>query len=909
MTAERPVTLRVRGEGGLCALHPSDLNGGFSERREATFIGPADGDYRLLVDDEPLHPADGAANRWTWTPGFYAGEVRAELLDPAGRSLGVFRLDVSPDPNKAGREQFARMVEEIIDFDAHLIVGEEPARRRLGALGETDDPLVLFERLRKRRRDLERALAAIRREPVSVLKARRRFVPLREARRADLRTLRAAARQPPTLAAIRRTGSSAAASPGGEPILDVPAVERTLDAPANRCILHVVRALRLRCRALAAALEKLAKQPASETRTGMSGRVDRWREILGAMERAFAAAERRRPFSEVHRPEVTAAGLNAVAAHPLYARFWRLGWEALRRGVYRLDPQDLLPLSPTWEIYERWCFVALAKKLREWLPGFAWTNAGAADRRSATGRRRDGRRVTLRLQPAFANTNGRARDESWSVSGARRPDLAVTVESAGQVTRFVVLDAKYRAGKDAILSGMMESVHPYADALRWGSRRPDRTLLLVPDAGETEWLTGADYIDAHHAGVVPLRPDLELPGWFRALFTGDRRSQHRVIHARAVARIRLDRLRDNLAAVRAHLRPGTRVCFVVKADAYGHGAVRAAHAAAGAADLLAVSSTGEGRELREAGIRRPVLLLGPTVPEQAPEVVRWRLTAVCADAATARAIGGANRGGAPLPVHLELDTGMHRSGCPPAGADAVARAIAEVDGVRLAGLCTHFYAADAADPEPTRRQLAALLQAAEAARARHPRLLAHAANSAAVAALPASHLDLVRVGLAAYGYDPSCAAPLRGRLKPVMELTAPVTAMRRVRAGDHVSYGLRYRAARDTVVATIAAGYGDGYPWPGGCGGAAAEVRIGGRRYRLAGRVCMDHCMVDAGARPQVRIGDQATLFGAVGPTADEVAGWADTIPYEVLTRVAARAPRRYAWGPEPGPAEAGPPA
>lgn len=364
----------------------------------------------------------------------------------------------------------------------------------------------------------------------------------------------------------------------------------------------------------------------------------------------------------------------------------------------------------------------------------------------------------------------------------------------------------------------------------------------------------------------------------------------------AVARIRLDHLRHNLAEIRAHLPPGTRVCFVVKAGAYGHGAVHAARAADGAADLLAVSSVDEGRELREAGIRRPVLLLGPTVPEQAPDVVRWRLTAVCADAATARAIGCANRGGAPLAVHLELDTGMHRSGCRPADADAVARAVAEVDGVRLAGLCTHFSAADAADLEPTRRQLAALLAAARGVRERHPGLLAHAANSAAIAALPAAHLDLVRAGLAAYGYDPSFAGPLRGRLKPVMELAARVTALRRVRAGDHVSYGLRYRAARDTVIATIAAGYGDGYPWPGGRGGAAAEVRIGGRRYRLAGRVCMDHCMVDVGAQPAVRAGDRAVLFGADGPTAGEVADWSDTIPYEVLTRVAARVTRRYGW-------------
>ena len=512
------ITLRARGEDGLRELDPCDLNHGFSERRETTFVGPPDGECRLLVDDEPLARAEAAAgNEWTWQPGFYAGEVRAELLAADDRSLGVWRLDVSPDPGKAGRELFARMINEIVDFDAHLVVGEEPGRRRLGALGETDDPLVLFERLRRRRRDLETALAAIRREPVSVLRSRRRFVPLRDMRQADVRTIRSALRQPGALAAIRPVAGSM--PPAVEPVLDVPAVERTLDAPANRCILHMLRALLLRCRKLAERLEARAKKPDEDTRTGIANRVDRWRRILGDMERGFTAAERRWPFSEVRRPEVTAAGLNAVAAHPLYARFWRVGWEALRRGVYRLDPQDLLPLSPTWEIYERWCFVALAKKLREWFPGFAWATAGAIDRRRLTGSRGDGRRVTLHLQRTFGNTKGCERDEGWSVSRECRPDLVVTLQSAGEMTRFVVLDAKYRARANTILSGMMESVHPYADALRWGSRRPDRTLLLVPNAEEAAWLTRAAYVEQHRTGIVALRPDIELPDWFRALFT------------------------------------------------------------------------------------------------------------------------------------------------------------------------------------------------------------------------------------------------------------------------------------------------------------------------------------------------------------------------------------------------------
>ncbi len=522
MSAQLGIALRARRDSGLHDLDASRSNGGFAEQQEATFIGPADRECRLFVDDEPLGRVEGSANEWTWTPGFYAGEVRAELLDADDRSLGIWLLDVSPDHNKAGREVFALMVDEILDFDAHLVIGEEPARRRLGALGDTDDPLVLFERLRRRQRDLARALAAIRREPVSVLRARRQFVPLRDTRRADLRTLRSALRQPATLAAIRPRAASKPYAPGSEPILDVPAVERTLDSPANRCILAMLHALRLRCKELGTRLDDLAEKPPVDTKTPVANRVDRWKQILGEMGRAFATAERRRPFSEVRRPEVTAAGLNAVAAHPLYARFWRLGWEALRRGVYRSDTQDRLPLSPTWEIYERWCFVALSRKLREWLPDYEWKNAGQtdSDRRRCTGRRGDGSRITLHLQRTFRKTRGDQETEGWSISREFRPDLVLASQSADGATRFVVLDAKYRAAESGILSGMVESVHPYADALRWGPRRPEWTLLLVPNATETEWLTRTDYVDRHRVGVVALRPDLEIPDWFRGLLTG-----------------------------------------------------------------------------------------------------------------------------------------------------------------------------------------------------------------------------------------------------------------------------------------------------------------------------------------------------------------------------------------------------
>ena len=513
--------LQVRSGDRLQDLDPLLANRGFTELREVRFKGPTVPECWLLIDDEPLSRV-GHENEWVWVPGFYAGEVRAELLDHNGRTLGNWRLDVSSDPTKAGRQLFSEMINAIIAFDARLVVGEEPARRRLGALGETDDPLVWLERLRRRRSELQQALVAICREPVSILKARRRFVPLRDARRTDLRTLQSALRQPATLPAVRPgMGSVLSSGPAEGPILDVPAVERTLDAPANRCAFAMLRALLMRCRALTKLLDKLADSRAQETRTAVAGRVSRWKQIVSQMEREFATAERRPPFSEVRRAEVTAAGLNAIAAHPLYGRFWRVGWEALRRGVYRLDPNDLLPLTPTWEIYERWCFVALARKLTEWLPNYDWSNAGAtgSDRRSIIGRCGDTRRITLYLQKTFQRWNGVEQTEGWSISRQLKPDLVLISETRSRATSCIVLDAKYRSGERNILDGMAESAHLYHDALRWGSRRPDLALLLVPKADETEWLTREDYVARHRVGAVALRPDVEPPEWLCDLIT------------------------------------------------------------------------------------------------------------------------------------------------------------------------------------------------------------------------------------------------------------------------------------------------------------------------------------------------------------------------------------------------------
>jgi len=495
--------LLVRREEEWTPLTKSEPNEGFRELQEATFHAPDAPGSRLLVDDELLPPTE--SGKWSWKPGFVAGPVRAELLEPSGRKLGTWTLRVSPDPRKAPGGTFERMIEDILAQNPALLVGAESSRKKLGALHREDDPFVALERLRQREEGLLRAIAATRREPRSVLRSRREFVPLHRVRRSDPRTLAMAVREPAVIGAIRNREIN------GQPFLSVPAAERSLDSPANRAALLMVRALRRRAsETLRQLKDKVKAEDQASARTTLAGKLPRWAEILGRMERTFSRAERASPFRDAKRPEITAAGLNAVAAHPLYSQFWRLGWEALWRGVSR-DVKDELPLSPTWEIYERWCYVELSRHLAQRLSGWEKREGGKGDHRKTRFLGPDGAKVTLFLQKATGSTGLR------SVSASAKPDLVLrwkTPFGAG----FVVLDAKYRAAKSGILGGMRESSHFYQDALRWDGSRPEATLLLVPDAGEAADLADESFVSENRIGIAALRPGTDPPAWFVSLF-------------------------------------------------------------------------------------------------------------------------------------------------------------------------------------------------------------------------------------------------------------------------------------------------------------------------------------------------------------------------------------------------------
>ncbi len=368
------------------------------------------------------------------------------------------------------------------------------------------------------------------------------------------------------------------------------------------------------------------------------------------------------------------------------------------------------------------------------------------------------------------------------------------------------------------------------------------------------------------------------------------------------AEVNLDAIAHNVRAYLRHIGSQTEVMAVVKANAYGHGAVQAAHAAlAAGAARLAVHRLHEAIELRKAGLTAPILIMGYTPPEAAEEVARWRLTPSLITLDFARALSAnASTGGDPVPVHIKIDSGMSRYGLMPPDAPDFARAVRELPGLVLEGLFTHFATADALDQTYVRRQLAefnAVVAALRAAGIEIP--LAHAANSAAAMTLPEAHFNAVRIGVAMYGMAPSEEWKPVFPIRPALCLKSKVCRVFDLPAEAGISYGRTYVTDRPIKAALVPAGYGDGYHR---VLSNKAEVLIHGQRAPIRGRVCMDQFVVEVTHIPAVQMGDEVVLVGsqdgAVIP-AEEAANWARTINYEITTALLPRVPRFYFSGGE----------
>ncbi len=363
--------------------------------------------------------------------------------------------------------------------------------------------------------------------------------------------------------------------------------------------------------------------------------------------------------------------------------------------------------------------------------------------------------------------------------------------------------------------------------------------------------------------------------------------------------IDLSVLTSNVRELRRRIGPRRLLYAVVKANAYGHGAnLIAASAMQAGADRLAVAAVNEAVALRRAGLDAPILVLGYTPPELAQTLLEYALTATVYEARTALAFAeAAARQGQPLPVHLKVDTGMHRLGVDHADALELCARLNRDDHLRLEGIYTHFSTADEMDQRYSREQLrrfCLLLERLVSAGCRPP--IAHAANSAATLALPQAHLDAVRCGILLYGLSPSADLPAPPELRPVLSWKARIAQVRRLNAGEPVSYGNTWRAPDTRIVAVVPVGYADGFPrspqnWQ--------RVLIGGREASIVGRVCMDQTVVDVteivASGVSVEQHDEVVLIGSqqgANLSAEMVAARLGTINYEVTSRLMARLPR-----------------
>ena len=374
--------------------------------------------------------------------------------------------------------------------------------------------------------------------------------------------------------------------------------------------------------------------------------------------------------------------------------------------------------------------------------------------------------------------------------------------------------------------------------------------------------------------------------------------------------IHLENLKHNVSSIKSLLEKKVKMCVAIKADAYGHGAVPCAKAAVEAgADYLAIATVDEGIELRTNGIKVPLILLSLCSPEEIPDAVRYGLTPFVFDSEYIQLFAGVCKsvGIKNFPVHLAVDTGMGRIGCLPNQAGKLATEINNTGVLALGGTGTHFALSDGISEsavEYTRNQFEQFKIAINSIKNEgiNPGIC-HCSNSAATLNAPEYHLDMVRPGIICYGYYADEVSKefleqknIKINLKPVMTVETSVCAIRPFEKGKSVGYGCTWVADRDTDIAILPVGYEDG--WFRRFSTEGLAVSINGNTYPIRGRICMDQCMVDLGKNHKIKRWDKAVLFGSredgALQTADDIAKFTGTIPYEITCGISKRVPRVY---------------
>ena len=379
------------------------------------------------------------------------------------------------------------------------------------------------------------------------------------------------------------------------------------------------------------------------------------------------------------------------------------------------------------------------------------------------------------------------------------------------------------------------------------------------------------------------------------------------MHRATVAEIHLSNLRHNVQALRSLLKPNVQLMAVVKANAYGHGALPCTQAVLDAgADTLGVGIISEGIELREQGIQTPIQILVGIFPDEIDDLIHHNLTTTLHSRSLAEALSQrAGQLGKEVGIHIKVDTGMGRLGIAPDHLPELVEFITNLKNIRIESIFTHFSSADDADPDFTQNQIARFQSALDQLKnAKFDIPLTHCANSAALLQFPESQFDLVRPGICLYGALPStglgpamlslASKNSQFPLLPVMQWKTRVLTINSLPKGSPVSYGQKFVTQRDSRIATLPVGYADGLER---LLTNRMQVLVRGRKVPQVGTICMDMCMVDVTGVTEAREGDEVVLFGQQGNesiTVDEMAAQAETISYEILCGVGKRVPRIY---------------
>ncbi|NLE43997.1 MAG: alanine racemase [Chloroflexi bacterium] len=497
----------------------------------------------------------------------------------------------------------------------------------------------------------------------------------------------------------------------------------------------------------------------------------------------------------------------------------------------------------------------------------------------------------LREHPAerrIAILGGMAQLGGYAVEGHRAvgrtvAEIASLLVTVGERGAWIA-----RAAQDAGLAvDQIVVTYTAADVARTlkGRVRTGDVVLVKGDIDERmEHVTHALLAHPQRDAARLVRQE---PGWRRVRVARPARPTWVEVDLEAIA--------FNVRRTQEIIGPDVDLLAVLKADAYGHGAVRVAHTAVNnGARYCGVASLNEALRLRDAGIDTPILILGYTPAWQAREALLRDITITLYDLDVARAF---SRAGADLRrvarAHVKVDTGMGRLGLLPEQVGSFVTQVQGLPGLELEGIFTHFSVADDEDLQYTREQLARFNQVLS--ELEHLNVVfryVHCANSAALLRLPESRFNLVRLGLAMYGLQPSPHVALPSGFRPAMTWKTTVAQVKVLPRGSFVSYGNTYRTQREETIAVIPVGYADGFrrgpqPW--------RAVLVHGERAPIVGTVCMDQTMVDVSHIPRVRVGDEVVLIGPQRDdeiTAEEVAGWIGTINYEVVSEILARVPR-----------------